>query len=609
MTKIGIKILLGLLVVAAGCGSASQGTPDGGLNGGLDGSVGDGQGNGNPDDPLLIDLEISPGALLEPFAPDRTSYAASFSALIEAVTVTPTANSTKATIAVNGQPVLSGTGSPMIVLSVGMNPITIEVTAGDKTKRYDVLATRKASDYLKASNTGLGDQFGYSISLLGDTLAVGAPYESSSATGVDGDETNNDSFESGAVYVFTRSPDGAWSRQACLKASNTGPFDHFGSSVSLSGDTLAVGAPSESSSATGVDGDQANHLKSDSGAVYVFTRSTDGKWSQKAYLKASNTYISDFFGRSVSLSGDTLAVGAVGESSSATGVDGLQGNSVAYASSGAVYVFTRSLDGNWSQRAYLKASNTGPGDRFGSSVSLSGDTLAVGAPYEDSNASGVEVAQYDGGAVYVFARASDGNWSQQAFLKASNAGMGDNFGYSVSLSGDTLAVGAPMEDSTATGVNNSQDNDPSGRDYNSGAVYVFARASDGIWSQQAYLKASNTGMADNFGYSVSLVDNALLIGSPFESSDAIGVNGIQDDDSYPKSGAGYLFKRSPEGEWMPPAYLKASNTGMGDGFGYSVSISGETAAVGAFHESSNATGVNQDQSNDSAMNSGAVYVF
>src|SRR5581483_1146048 len=101
----------------------------------------------------------------------------------------------------------------------------------------------------------------------------------------------------GAVYVFTRSG-GTWSQQAYLKASNTGVSDYFGYSVSLSGDTLAVGAPGESSNATGVNGDQLNDSAENSGAVYVFTRSS-GTWSQQAYLKASNTEAFDEFGGSV----------------------------------------------------------------------------------------------------------------------------------------------------------------------------------------------------------------------------------------------------------------------------------------------------------------------
>jgi acyl-[acyl carrier protein]--UDP-N-acetylglucosamine O-acyltransferase len=324
-------------------------------------------------------------------------------------------------------------------------------------------------DYLKASNTDVSDSFGVSVALSGDTLAVGARYEDSAATGVNGDQSSSAAFASGAVYVFTRSG-GAWSQQAYLKASNTGNSDFFGGSVALSDNTLAVGAYGENSNATGVNGDQSSNAASDSGAVYVFTRS-GGAWSQQAYLKASNTGAHDHFGASVALSDNTLAVGADWESSDAAGVNGDQSSNGA-SMSGAVYLFTRS-GGAWSQQAYLKASNTDEHDYFGGSVALSGDTLAVGAFGEDSDATGVNGDQspdteHFTGAVYVFTR-SGGAWSQQAYLKASNTDVTDYFGESVALSGNTLAVGAQYEQSAATGVNGDQSSNVADH---AGAVYV-----------------------------------------------------------------------------------------------------------------------------------------
>ena len=382
--------------------------------------------------------------------------------------------------------------------------------------------------------------------------------------------------------------------------------DLFGYSVSLSGDTLAVGAVGEASNTTGVNGSQSDNSASWSGAVYIFTRSGT-TWSQQAYLKASNTGAGDRFGHSVSLSGDTLAVGAPNEDSIGTGVNGDQSDSTLTIMSGAVYVFTRSGT-TWSQQAYLKASNTGAGDSFGDSVSLLGDTLAVGAGGENSNATGMNGNQSDysaseSGAVYVFTR-SGTTWSQQAYLKASNTGAGDGFGDSVSLSGDTLAVGARYEDSSATGVNGSQSDD-SARD--SGAVYVFTRNGT-TWSQQAYLKASNTERGDSFGYSVSLSGDTLAVGARGEASSATGVNGSQSYNSRTiESGAVYVFTRSGT-TWSQQAYLKASNTGRDDRFGFSVSLSGSRLAIGADREDSSATGINGDQKDDGATESGAVYV-
>jgi hypothetical protein len=458
--------------------------------------------------------------------------------------------------------------------------------------------------YLKASNTEMNDSFGASVAVSGDTLVVGAPYEASNATGVNGNQADNSAAYAGAAYVFTRSG-GIWSQQAYLKASNTGASDFFGWSVAVSGDTLVVGALYESSNATGVNGNQADNSAAYAGAAYVFTRS-GGVWSQQAYLKASNTGASDFFGWSVAVSGDTLVAGASGEDSNATGVNGNQAdNSAAYA--GAAYVFTRS-GGVWSQQAYLKASNTGASDFFGWSVAVSGDTLVAGAYGEASNATGVNGSQADNsaayaGAAYVFTR-SGGVWSQQAYLKASNTGADDYFGYAVAVDGDTVVVGAPYEASNATGVNGNQADNSA---YSAGAAYVFTR-SGGVWSQQAYLKASNTEAWDNFGTSVAVSGDTLVVEAPYEASNATGVNGDQTDNSAGSSGAAYVFTRSG-GVWSQQAYLKASNTEANDYFGYAVAVDGDTVVVGAPYEDSNATGVNGNQADNSAYSAGAAYVF
>ena len=328
--------------------------------------------------------------------------------------------------------------------------------------------------------------------------------------------------------------------------------------------------------------------------------------AQQAYLKASNTETIDGFSYSVAISGDTVVVGAHGEDSSASGVDGDQNDNSA-PESGAVYVFVR--DGtSWSQQAYLKASNTGAADNFGCSVAISGDTLVVGASYEDSNASGVDGNQTDdsaenAGAAYVFTR-SGATWSQQAYLKASNTDAGDYFGYSVAVSGDTLVVGAFGEASNASGVDGNQSDNSA---YISGAAYVFTRSGT-TWSQQAYLKASNTGEFDKFGGSVAISGETLVVGANGEASNATGVNGNQTDDSAENAGAAYVFVRSGM-SWVQEAYLKASNTDWEDFFGETVAIYGDTVVVGAVGEDSWGRGVNGDESNNSATNSGAAYVF
>ncbi len=562
-------------------------------------------------DARLLGLSLSaPSVELFPaFESDVTAYAAEVSLVTSAVTVTATAADADATVTVQGQPIESGRPSPPIVLDLGSNAITVVVTASFGRQRTYVVEVERRTElvgsatYVKASNTGSNDRFGHAVAVSGDTLVVGAVQEDSGATGIDGNREDEGAMDGGAVYVFVRIGS-AWRQQAYLKASNTRANDRFGESVAISGDTIVVGAPLEPSNATGVNGDPNNDFATDAGAAYVFVRS-GGVWSQQAYLKASNSEAYERFGTAVAVSGDTAAIGAYAEDSNTTGVNGNQADNNALAS-GAVYVFVRA-GGNWTQQAYLKASNTDEYDRFGCSVAVSGDTLVAGAKYEDSSATGVNGDQADNsapesGAAYVFVR-SGISWSQQAYLKAANTGSDDQFGVSVAVSGDTVAVGADMEDSSAEGGGG----DPADNAKpDSGAVYVFAR-SGGVWSQQAYLKASNTGTSDHFGRSIAVWGDTILVGAEAEDSSATGVDEDARNDGADNSGAAYLFVRSG-GAWSQRAYVKASNTAAGDRLG-TVALTNGALAVGAPMEGSGATGVNGDQADDSAAESGAVYVF
>jgi len=488
-----------------------------------------------------------------------------------------------------------------------------------------------AIGYVKASNAEARDLFGTSVALSsdGNTLAVGAVLESSNATGISTDgtgEDNNLADRAGAVYVFSRNS-GSWVQQAYVKASNAEAIDRFGVSVALSddGNTLAVGALDEDSTAKNISTDgtgEQDNSELGAGAVYVFGRS-GGSWIQQAYVKASNAEADDKFGTSVALSndGNTLAVGATGKG--AIREDGGYGFEA-----GAVYVFSRS-SGNWSQQAYVRAFNAEPNDFFGGSVALSGDgnILAVGARGESSNATGISTdgtgeednSMFGAGAVYVFGR-SDNNWTQQAYVKASNAEAIDRFGVSVALSddGNTLAVGAWEEDSNATGISTDGTGEVDNSENLAGAVYVFVR-NGGIWSQQAYVKASNAESGDRFGRSVALSSsgNTLVVGALWERSDATGISTDgtgETDNSAGFSGAAYVFGRS-DGSWLQQTYVKASNAEEFDAFGGSVSLSGDgnTLAVGAGGEESNAIGVTHGAdaagANNSATDAGAVYLY
>jgi hypothetical protein len=371
-----------------------------------------------------------------------------------------------------------------------------------------------------------------------------------------------------------------------FKANDPSERDNFGYDISLSadGNTMAVGAYTEDSAAF------------DAGAVYVFYRNGN-IWNQQAILTGSNAALTDYFGSAVSLSsdGDTLVVGAHNDGTF---------------NAGAVYVFSRS-GSTWIEKAYIKGSNTsGSGDNFGHAVSISGDgnTLVVGAVHEDSNFSGIST---DGtgeannlllgsGAVYVFNRSGD-IWTQQAYVKASNAGEDDWFGSAVSLStdGNTLAVGAYLEDSNATAISTDGSGGLDDTAKDSGAVYIFSRSA-GVWTQQAYIKASNTDANDLFGGSVSLSanGNTLVVGAIGEDSNVTGISidGTgESDNSSGFSGAAYLFSRNGS-IWTQQSYIKSSNTWEADYFGHDVSISadGNTLAVAAGREDSQ---------------TGAVYVF
>jgi hypothetical protein len=405
-----------------------------------------------------------------------------------------------------------------------------------------------------------------------------------------------------------------------FKASNTGTEDEFGVGlvVSSDGETLVVGSPFEDGDGRGVDADQGSDSAEDSGAVYVFE--LDGSnWVQQAYIKSSNSDPGDLFGWSISISddGEILAVGALHEDSGATGVNGNESDNSAD-SAGAVYIYQKNgID--WIQQAYIKASNTDPTDRF-SNVSLSADgmTLAVGASSEESAAIGVNGDQSDNssqpfgsGAVYIFRNVASG-WFQEAYVKASNTEEDDMFGASIALSadGNTLVVGAVLEASAATGIGGDQ-GDNSARQ--AGAAYIFGY--DGTdWSQQAYVKASNTDEFDRFGGSVAIRadGNRIAVAAYGEDSDAVGVNGDQDSDLASSwAGAVYIFERL-DSSWKQTTYLKASNTGSGDNFGESLSMSadGSTIAVGATCENSIAAGVGGDQFDDSLQPcAGAAYVF
>jgi len=350
---------------------------------------------------------------------------------------------------------------------------------------------------------------------------------------------------------------------AYLKASNTGAADLFGVSVAIFEDLIVVGAEGENSATGEEDDNSANNA----GAAYLFRR-TGTTWSQEAYLKASNPSAGDAFGTSSAISGNTIIVGAHLEDSSATGVNE-DGSDNAAADSGAAYVFVNDGSG-WREEAFLKASNADPADQFGFSVGLSDDIAVVGARFEDRNIEGLE----DAGAAYIFVR-NNGVWSQEDILRGTFPDANDRFGESVAISGETAVVGSLLEDSSSRGVNSG---------------------------------GGGSSSADQFGGSVAINKDTIVIGARAEDTLATGVNNVGEDNGAINSGSAYVFQRIGT-TWAEEAYLKASNTDAADQFGFSVGVSVDTVVVGARFENGASREINEGEQDNSALNAGAAYIF
>jgi hypothetical protein len=362
---------------------------------------------------------------------------------------------------------------------------------------------------LTASDSAEGGGFlGWSVAVSGGTAVVGAIGGYPNRT-------------PGAAYVFVES-NGTWTQQAKLTASDGDIRDLFGTSVAVSGSTVVVGAPQHPFTFP---------ISAGPGAAYVFVES-GGTWTQQAKLTASDGANFDEFGQSVAISGSKVVVGAYGSNQY----------------QGAAYVFVRKGT-TWTQQAKLTASDGNEDDYFGDYVAASDSTLVVGAP----NHSFTYPANYGPGAAYVFVE-SDGTWSQQAELNATDGAPLDHFGWSVGVSGGTAVAGAPGH---TVGSNLQQ-----------GAAYVFARNGT-TWNQQTELTASDGKEDDGFANSVAVSDSTVVVGTPGHT---VGSNQGQ--------GAGYVFTKSG-GKWSQLAELTASDGKKDNYLGFAVAVDGSTAAAGA----------------------------
>ena len=378
----------------------------------------------------------------------------------------------------------------------------------------------------------LWTRFGWSVSVDGDTIAVGEP-ESRSASEPGGYQD----ITSGTAYVFAKPTEG-WSSASEsreLPMPDGMRYDRYGSSVFVSGDMVIVGVQEDD-----------NENGTNAGSAFLFEKPAEG-WtsdtplSEPAMLKAFDSPAGDRFGHSVDMDEDLLVVGVPGDHGRVPG---------------AAYVFVRE-NIEWSYRSLrLEPSDATPGGRFGSSVAVGGDTIAVGAPgTEDGDAAG---------AVYVFTTPADG-WARVYDLDYSvklampEAEVDDRFGYSVATDGNFVVVGAPGENE----------------------VYVYTMPDTG-WADTtapAKLTVPNTSASARFGHAVSISEGTLVVGAP-------GVNG---------TGVSYVFTK-PDAGWSDTSTLTATDAAPGDRFGYAVSASGSTVIVGA-------------PGNESGEGAGAAYVF
>jgi hypothetical protein len=415
---------------------------------------------------------------------------------------------------------------------------------------------------LRAEDAQEDDEFGWSVAMSGDTVVVGAHEKNG--------EPGGSLTYAGAAYVFERDNGGpgAWGQAKKLVLSDPWEFDYFGESVAIDGDTIVIGAFEE-------DGGPDNPLLN-AGAAYVFERDQGGPgvWGQVAKLVAADAQAEDNFGKAVSISGNLIIVGAWHE-------DGGPGDPMT--SAGAAYIFDRNQGGNgaWGQVAKLSAGDAQPGDYFGDAVAISNDTVVIGAYGEDGGPGDPTSVT---GAAYIFDRnqGGPGAWGQVAKLTDDVPQEYNYFGASVAIRTDNVVVGA-------YGKN--------GDDPDEGAAYVYGRNQGGAnaWGQVTKLTADDAEISDDFGWSVAISDDAIIVGARHKDDGP--------DEPWSHAGAAYIFGRNQGGieVWGQMVKLLASDAGFNDLFGWSVAITTDNVVVGAWGENGGLGSPLPD--------AGAAYVF
>ena len=313
------------------------------------------------------------------------------------------------------------------------------------------------------------DLFGNSVSISGVRLVVGAPGEDSSTSGIDS-EPDELGPGSGAAYSYVWNGLN-WVAEAYFKASNSGQTDQFGANVALSGNRLAVAATGEDSGEGGVGPALVDETAPDSGAVYLFE--FNESWVFTSVIKHESPNANDVFGSAIGLNGDTLVIGAPADDSSSFGIGGDPSDNGSN-NSGGVFVYRFNQD-SVKLDSYLKPPEASLGVRFGSSVAIFGDVIAVGAPLENGGGSGLNPdpsgTRLRSGALYTYRRV-DGQWANDAYLKASFPETEDQFGSAVVISALGVIVASSSEDSTGDGASAGSGNDNNNAQ-SSGICYMF----------------------------------------------------------------------------------------------------------------------------------------
>jgi len=357
-----------------------------------------------------------------------------------------------------------------------------------------------------ASDRGIGDWFGEFVSISDDFAIVGAKWEDHDVTG------ENHKVSAGSAYIFEKEERGNWIQVQKLVASDRAATAEFGYSVSISNNYAIVGAHYEDRDASGEN--NMDHA----GAAYLFKRDVDGSWDQVQKIVSSDRRAYDFFGVSVSISGNYAIAGAIDEDEDASGENTMS-------RAGSAYIFEMD-DGNiWNQAQKIVASDRAADDRFGVSVAIDGDYAIVGAHWEDEDASGENTLNAAGSA-YIFEREGNGIWNQVQKIVASDRDPGDAFGESVSINSNYAVVGSKSAQDVGGG------NTLGG----AGSAYIFGRSDKGTWSQAQKIVASDRDAGDGFGVSVAIDGGYAIVGAYLEDEDANGENFLGD------SGSAYIFE-------------------------------------------------------------------